>query len=172
MKRLGQHAFKPEDAEQLDPELVKACAADRFKACETMLKVSDKDGVLVPCKLRDLYRLHYEASGDVVLSLKSRQEFETTSWDAMFYMDIVEHDGIKVLALNLTEKKAQENFRRVKAFESYRHPILKELTPPCPRPTGSSWPRPRATERRAGSMKISWRWSPMASPIPPCPTAG
>lgn len=128
MKRLGQHAFKPEDADALSPELVKACAADRFTACETLLKVSDKEGELVPCKIRDLFRAHYEASGEVTLSLKSRQEFETTSWDAMFYLDMVESDGVKVLSLNLTERKAQENFRRVKAFEQYRHPILKELT--------------------------------------------
>ncbi len=42
--------------------------------------------------------------------------------------DVVEEEGIKALALNLDEKKATENFRRVLAFEDNRHPILKELT--------------------------------------------
>lgn len=122
------HVLKESDADQLSPELLEACAADRFVACETMLKISNKNGVLVPCKIRPLFQAHWNASGEVMLLLKSRQEFATSSVDAMFYQDVVEADGIKALALNLNEDKATENFRRVLAFEDNRHPILKELT--------------------------------------------
>lgn len=122
------HTLTEADAEHLDPKVLEACAADRYLACKTMLKISDKDGVLVPCAIRELFQQHWDESGEVMLLLKSRQEFATSSVDAMFYQDVVEGDGIKALALNLTEEKATENFRRVLGFEDHRHPILKELT--------------------------------------------
>jgi hypothetical protein len=127
-KLMKRHEFTEADAAQLDPKLVEAVAADRYFACETLFKVADKDGKLVPCKIRPLIQQHYEASGEISLWLKSRQEFLTTSIDCLFYQDAVDLDGMKVLGLNLTEKKAQENFARVLCFEDNRHPILKELT--------------------------------------------
>jgi hypothetical protein len=128
VKASKQPKFTEMDEAQLEPQLLDRCAEDRFFACETFLKVSNKDGVLVPCKIRELIQRHYEASGEVSIWLKSRQEFLTTSIDALFYQDMVEGEGVKVLALNLNEEKATENFRRVLNFEDNRHPALKELS--------------------------------------------
>lgn len=121
-------SFSPDEAAQLDPEILKRCAADRWFSIETMLKISNKKGELVPCKVPDLVRAHLDASGEIALMLKGRQQFLTSSCDAMFYEEMVAGEGINVLALNLTDKKAQENLKRVLDFDQFRHPSLKELT--------------------------------------------
>jgi hypothetical protein len=121
-------AFTAEDAELMDPQLLEACADDVWTAIRTFYKVSNKDGKLVPVDIPEIIRQHWEASGEISLWLKGRQQFLTTSADAILFQEMVDGEGINVWGLNLTEDKATENHKRVQDFDLYRHPFLKEMT--------------------------------------------
>jgi hypothetical protein len=122
-----RQVFTEEDAAQLDPAILDACAEDSWTAIKTFYKVNDKDSNLVPVDIPEIIRQHWEASGEISLWLKGRQRYLTTSVDAIFYHETIERDGLNVWALNLTEDKALENMKRVLDFDTYRHPALKEL---------------------------------------------
>jgi hypothetical protein len=126
--RAKRQAFTEEDLGQLDPKLLKECAENKWKAIETFFKISNKNGDLVPCKIPSLIQRHFDASGEVALFLKGRQQYLTSSADAYMFEDMISGDGLKVLALNLTDKKAAANFKRVLDFDQHRHAALKELT--------------------------------------------
>lgn len=120
--------YTKEDVDQLDPKILDACAEDKYLAIKTFFKVNDKNSDLVPVEIPEIIRKHYEASGEISLWGKGRQQYLTTSIDALFFQEMIDRDGLNVWALNLTEKKATENFKRVQDFDTYKHPALKELT--------------------------------------------
>lgn len=123
-----KRVYTDEDLAQLDPKILDACAEDKYTAIKTFYKVNDKNSNLVPVDIPEVIREHWEASGEISLWLKGRQQFLTTSADALLFQEMVDRDGLNIWGLNLTEDKATENHKRVLDFDLYRHPALRELT--------------------------------------------
>lgn len=112
----------------MDPKVLEAAAESRWSAIETFFKISDKDGKLVPCRVPDIIQKHLDAAEEIGIFLKGRQQYLTSSSDASIMLELVEEEGINALCLNLDEKKAADNFKRVIGFDKFRHPALRELT--------------------------------------------
>lgn len=127
-KRAKAPQYSEEDLKQLDPKLLDACAEDKWLALRTFFKINDKNSNLVPVDVPEYIRQHYDASGEISLWGKGRQMKLTSSIDAIFFLEMVEREGLNVWGLNLNEDKAAENYKRVLDFDLYRHPALYELT--------------------------------------------
>lgn len=109
--------------------LFQMIAKDKFKAMEYLLKVRDKEGVLVPFVATDIHRKFIRTRKKKALVLKCRQIYFTTFMEGWNYLDCVLGEGIRAQFMNLDASVTEDVFDRVHTFHEF-FPIKPLLPSP------------------------------------------
>ena len=96
--------------------VMEACAADKFKAMATFLKIYDKNGELVPFSVFDTHRKYMKWRKPFSIVVKGRQIFMTSFVEADNTLDTMFRDGLNCALLNIDSDKTEEVFERVHVF--------------------------------------------------------
>jgi len=122
------HISRLQDLQPDELAALEACAKDKFVAKETLLKVFDKAGRLVPLRSFPHHRKYHQYAKPISHVVKGRQVYMTTDICGDFYLDCCERKGINSIFINLDSKKTEEVFRRVHTFhENYPKCIRPKL---------------------------------------------